>query len=88
MSRLNLPRRSVLVALVLAFAVSAVAGFFTAGTTYALPCNEVERIYYSDATYSTVVGERILFCNGQTWKWGSVTSYVQVYSTPCGNCGW
>lgn len=81
-------RRSVAIALALAFVVSAAAGFFAAGTAEALPCNEVERTYYSDATYSTVVGERILFCNGQTWKWGIVTSYVQVFSFPCGNCGW
>lgn len=88
MSRFNLlRRRSVRVALVLAFLVSAAAGFFTAGTTDALPCNEVERLYFDGPSHTNIVGERILFCNGQTFKWGIVTPYVQIFTTSCGNCG-
>lgn len=86
MTRFTLPRRSVLIALVLAFAVSAAAGFFGVGTTDALPCNEVDRLYYSDATYTNLVGERILLCNGQRWSWGITTSFVQIFTEPCGNC--
>lgn len=65
------------------FSVAAVAGFFVAGEALALPSNEVETTYYSDATYSTQIGYRILFCNGSRYQEGTTSIYKQVYSTPC-----
>ena len=55
------------------------------GTTslLALPPNEVYWEYYSDYTYTNLVGERILFCSGQTWQWGVRTSYYYTWSYPC-----
>ena len=49
----------------------------------ALPPNEVTWEYYSDATFTELVGERILFCSGQWWSWGVRTSYYYTWSTPC-----
>jgi hypothetical protein len=53
-----------------------------ATSLFALPPNEVNWEYY-DSTYTNLVGERILFCNGQTWSWGVRTSYYYVWSYPC-----
>ena len=54
---------------------------------YARVCHEVEHYYYSDATYTTQVGQKWLYCNG-TYTWGQVTQYVfTVDGEPCcGNC--
>lgn len=54
------------------------------GTTslLALPPNEVWWEYY-DSTYTNLVGERALFCNGQRWSWGIQTAYYYTYSFPC-----
>ena len=49
----------------------------------ALPPNEVDWEYYSDGSYTNLVGERILFCNGSTWSWGIRTSYYYTTSYPC-----
>lgn len=76
--RLRLGAVAVLLALVVGFGY----GFF-ADTAYALPANEVDRLYYSDGTYTNVVGERLLLCNGHLYTWGTFTSYVKTYSFPC-----
>lgn len=54
------------------------------GTTslLALPPNEVWWEYY-DSSYTNLVGERALFCNGQRWSWGIQTAYYYTYSFPC-----
>lgn len=46
----------------------------------------VELAYYSDASYSTIVGERVINqCRGTTYTSGQVTQYVKVLgSEPCG----
>lgn len=49
---------------------------------FALPPNEVWWEYY-DSTYTNLVGEKALFCNGQRYSWGIQTSYYYTYSTPC-----
>ncbi|HEX6100547.1 MAG TPA: DUF6289 family protein [Thermoanaerobaculia bacterium] len=49
----------------------------------ALPPNEVTWEYYSDNTYTNLVGEKILFCSGQRWSWGVQTAYYYVWSYPC-----
>ena len=49
----------------------------------ALPPNEVTWEYYSDGTYTNLVGEKILFCSGYIWRWGVQTSYYYTWSYPC-----
>ena len=45
-----------------------------------------EFVYYSDATYSTVVGERVINqCYGSTYTTGQVTQFVKLVGhEPCG----
>lgn len=43
-----------------------------------------EWTYYSDATYTTIVGERIRTCQGQLYAWGVVTSFRYGGCEPCG----
>jgi hypothetical protein len=50
----------------------------------ALPCHEVEHNYYSDATYSTIVGYRFVTCSG-VYTYGTVTTFVVSYDG--GDCG-
>jgi hypothetical protein len=65
------------------------AGFTLFGEriAYARVCHEVEHYYYSDATYTTEVGYKFLYCNG-TYTSGQVTQWVfTVDGEPCcGNC--
>ncbi|HEX2164687.1 MAG TPA: hypothetical protein VHM02_12120, partial [Thermoanaerobaculia bacterium] len=67
--------------LVVVFCTAAAAGFF-AGEAQALPPNEVETYFYSDATYSVEIGWRLLLCNGQRYSSGSTSVYTITYSTP------
>ena len=40
--------------------------------------------FYSDATYSTLVGEDINNpCTGEDWFWGQMTNYATVTNTHC-----
>jgi len=40
-------------------------------------------VYYSDSTYTTVVGERVVGCSGDEYSWG-VRSYHPDYTeSPC-----
>jgi hypothetical protein len=66
----------------LVLVVALLVGYFVP-TAEALPPNEVWREYYSEAAHINLVGEKVLFCNGQTWKWGITTAHVVVYTTPC-----
>lgn len=76
--RLRLGAFAVLLALAVGFGYG-----FCVEDAYALPVNEVDRIYFSDATYTVEVGERLLLCNGHLYSWGIVTSYKIVYTEPC-----
>lgn len=39
--------------------------------------------YYSDATYTNLVGY-VIYCNsGQTFRWGRVTDYVNIIPSDC-----
>lgn len=67
-------------------ALALLAGAFTLGvpeTAQALPSNEVTTTYYSDASKTDVVGERILLCSGGWISWGIKTSYATQYSVSC-----
>ncbi len=61
--------------------------FGTAITVKALPANEVEKIYYSDATRTEEVGGYTLGCDGDHSAWGSVTQYSSTSRTPCDRPG-
>ncbi len=52
--------------------------------TDALAASYCERSYYSDATYTVLVGERITTCQGQVYSWGVVTPYRISACEPCG----
>lgn len=58
--------------------------FGTAVTVMALPANEVETVYYSDATRTEDVGAYLLGCDGSHSAWGSVSQYSTTSRTPCG----
>jgi hypothetical protein len=59
--------------------IFALLGFFTLGDTKlnsatktcAGPCHIIEHYYYDDATYTNLVGAKIIGCNG-TNQWGTV----------------
>jgi len=61
------------------------ATIFTASYAYAA-FSILEFVYYSDSSYSTVVGEKVVNqCRGTTYTSGTTTSYVRlVGSEPCG----
>ena len=56
----------------LAFCAVAATGYAIAATFY----TDVE--YYSDASYTQVVGERIRQCNGRTFSWGNTTTAYKM----------
>ena len=59
----------------------------SAGVAYALPSNEVETTYYSDASMTTEVGGSFLACQGGFNRWGKYSHYRVRFSTPCTNSG-
>lgn len=42
------------------------------------------RWYYSDATYTTIVGNTYAFCDGTSSTTGRITGFVRVENDPCG----
>jgi Family of unknown function (DUF6289) len=49
----------------------------------ALPTNTTETWYYSDDTYSEVVGYRYIGCSGGNTHWGITTQWSDFYSESC-----
>jgi len=42
-------------------------------------------LFYSDATYTVLVGEEINNpCTGEVWYWGQITNYYKEKNTYCG----
>lgn len=80
-------RRTVRVLAVVAILAGVAGGFFAAASSDALPCNEVDRIYYNNAAHQVEVGERLLLCNGGHYNWGVTSPYYVIYSEPCPGCG-
>lgn len=78
---LQLYRRRIVAGLALLAAIVGLA--LSARGASALPSNEVITTYYSDASRTTEVGERHLFCTGQTVRWGTTTKYATQVSFPC-----
>lgn len=52
-------------------------------TASALPAASCDCIYYSDASHTTEVGEREVFCNGQQFRWGTTSAYADCACDPC-----
>lgn len=50
----------------------AASGYALAATYY------TEYAYYSDASYTTWVGEKITTCSGRTYTYGTITLYKQL----------
>jgi hypothetical protein len=64
----------------------AIVGTF--GSMQALPSGGGWDItYYSDATFSQVVGERYVGCTSPPWNTGVQTAYYDSYSWQCDNNG-
>ena len=49
----------------------------------ALPSQEVETVYFSDATYTVEIGSYFLSCNGTHARTGRTSRYVVRASSPC-----
>ena len=55
----------------------------TATQPLALPANEVETYYFSDATYTQEVGYVFRGCQGDVYQEGTTSRYRVTSSTPC-----
>ena len=58
-----------------------------ASVAYSLPPNSVETEWYSDATFTTLVGWKFLDCSGDRDTWGVQTSFWKKYSESCESGG-
>lgn len=61
--------------------VGLVATMRPARSTAVLPQCSSETDYYSDASHSTQVGEKFIYCNGQTIITGTITSFKEIIIT-------
>lgn len=62
--------------------VAALLGI-TATQSFALPNNEVETVYFGDATFTEEVGYLFLACQGGIYREGKQTRYAVRSLTPC-----
>ena len=51
--------------------------------SFALPTNEVEVVYFSNATYTREVGHVFRGCQGELYRQGTTSRYQARSSTPC-----
>lgn len=63
--------------------VTAMVGLGVTLSAYAALTTTIEFEYYSDATYTEVVGERVRLCNGKVYTSGVQTPYYRVYRDSC-----
>ena len=61
--------------------VGVVAMMRPARSTAVLPACSSETQYFSDATLTTQVGEKFIYCNGQVVTNGTITSFKRVFIT-------
>ena len=47
-------------------------------------CYATTNTYYSDATYSTIIGQTVVPCYGDFWTWGSTSSFHTLDVDECG----
>ena len=81
-------RRRILFAILMASMLFVIA-FPTALTTQpasAKPSFSLLKDYYSDATYTTLIGQQWWPCVGQPSSWGSISEFMDVSTEPCGSC--
>lgn len=55
----------------------------SAAPSFALPTNEVEVVYFSNATYTREVGYVFRGCQGEVYRQGTTSRYQARLSTPC-----
>jgi hypothetical protein len=68
---------------VLAFVALMALGVTSAVQALPIGTTGFDDIYYSDATFTTAVGERYMQCNGGVYRWGVVTQYKDGYDWDC-----
>ena len=56
---------------------------FRATSAGALPANEVETDYYSDATFKSQVGSYTMLCTGGHFREGKTSRFSLRFQTPC-----
>ena len=76
--------RRLATALLLALVAAGALAALLPGSTGALPQKAVFSGFYSDASLTNLVGERITLCNGGHVNWGVITPYQDYYEEPCG----
>ena len=79
MHRISPFRKLLLVVVVVAAVLASVPQTATAGS--GTICN-----YYSDASYSQIVGARGYNCCGNPVNWGVVTGYSLCFAEYCASC--
>ncbi|HKG59842.1 MAG TPA: DUF6289 family protein [Pyrinomonadaceae bacterium] len=82
----NILKRRILFAVLMASMLLGVAFLtaFTSPPAEAKGCWWRTTTYYSDATYSTVIGQYIIPCEGQTQIWGSTSGFAKKDTGECG----
>lgn len=65
----------------------ALSALTASAISLAAPTNEIETVYFSDASHTTVVGETDLYCTGRHRSWGTTSIYKETTSYPCGDAG-
>lgn len=80
-------KRAIAVLLLVAALAATVGALLPTDTAQALPCKESSTDFYSDGTYTTIVGGREVTCWG-VFTWGQVTIYRITYPGDyCFGCG-
>jgi len=46
-------------------------------------CFSIETDYYSDDSFTTLVGVRYIPCAGQPWQWGTTSPYYETSTESC-----
>lgn len=75
--------------LIVASAFTFLLALGVTSTVQALPPagTEHDDLFYSDDTFTEVVGERYLSCDGVPYNWGVRSQYVQSDAWDCGTGG-
>lgn len=63
--------------------VGTVLSLALGGVAMALPARSIDIDYYSDATFTEIVGGRVLTCSGNGGRWGERTDYAIDYGESC-----
>lgn len=71
----------------LVLGIVALAILTASGIALSGPAYEVETVYYSDASKTTIIGESDILCSGKSTSWGETSQYTRVDSSPCRGAG-